>query len=271
MGCAAKIEKSACQKKNRDSCPASRGGSVCARSERRRATRRNRPFHRLFGRSPHGLWKAVEKLAVSTKWRASLWTFVKAPDLIMRVSGEGSSEPGHRHANARSRGRARDEVKNPGEAGAPARERCRVLRQRDSEAHAASLTRGAESAGEEGSGSRSHGGGRESLKGANVTRVAAVARASKTHPAARLPGGSKPLEPTLRSRPSRDGGAGKTRGTPSAKAERAGLAEERQERKGLERGAALREDRDPEDDESHGRYRGETNPGGLGGWKPARA
>lgn len=70
-------------------------------------------------------------------------------------------------------------------------------------------------------------------------------------PAARTPGESKPLQPS-RSRESAIG--------------------ERQERNGLERGTALREDEDPEGPgKSQERYRGAINPEGPGGRKPARA
>lgn len=70
-------------------------------------------------------------------------------------------------------------------------------------------------------------------------------------PAARIPGESKPLQP---SRP-RESAIG-----------------ERQERNGLERGTALREDEDPEGPrKSQERYRGAINPGGFGGRKPTRA
>lgn len=70
-------------------------------------------------------------------------------------------------------------------------------------------------------------------------------------PAARIPGESKPLEPSR----SRESAAG-----------------ERHERKGLERGTVLREDQDPEGPgKSQERYRGAINPEGRGGRKPARA
>ena len=106
------------------------------------------------------------------------------------------------------------------------------------------------SAREEGSGSRSYGGGRESPRGGKTRRVSA---AVGFRPARRLglPGESKPLEPS-RSRESAVG--------------------ERQERNGLERGTALREDQDPEGPrKSQERYRGAINPEGRGGRKPARA
>lgn len=70
-------------------------------------------------------------------------------------------------------------------------------------------------------------------------------------PLTRIPGESKPLQPS-RSRESAVG--------------------ERQERNGLERGTALREDQDPEGPgKSQERYRGAINPEGRGGRKPARA
>lgn len=146
----------------------------------------------------------------------------------------------------------RDEVKNPKRAGAPARERCRVLR---------SVTlRGA-------------------LRRASPLALASAGRRGRE--VGPMAEGWKALEGRRpRGHRLRNGPQPPARGTDSRKDQTSGAASrvdfhrstrlERQERNGPERDRASCEGKALKA-EPHERYRDEISPGGFGGRKPARA
>jgi hypothetical protein len=88
-----------------------------------------------------------------------------------------------------------EKVKNPRRAGAPAREKGRVLRSVTLRGVPKTcLTARPGKRWKEGPGSRSHGGGRESPRGAKAKRASAAEKASTTFFVVRSRGRIKPLE-----------------------------------------------------------------------------